>query len=210
MVGDTQLVGFIIVSLVVLIIPGPGVLYVVARSLSQGHLAAVISAAGLAVGVSFHIFAAGIGLSAILLTSATAFSTIKYLGGAYLIYLGIQAIRRRNGLDQSVEVGQMTLRRLFLDGVVVSAFNPKITVFFLAFLPQFVSLGATSPQSQIVMLGLIYACLAFVTDSCYGLFAASIKRFLHQKLVDGPAIPIVSGSLMIGLGAHAMMSTSRQ
>ena len=138
MLGDTLLLGFVAVALVVLLIPGPGVLYMVARSLGQGQRAGLVSVVGLSVGALVHVSAATAGLSAILLTSATAFGFVKTLGAGYLIYLGVRAILARY---ETTDVGAplpRSLRRLFIDGVVVSVFNPKIAVFFLAFLPQFV------------------------------------------------------------------------
>lgn len=207
--GDTSLTGFILVSLIVLLIPGPGVLYVVARSLGQGYTASLISAAGLSAGVLVHVLAAVIGLSAILLTSATAFATVKFLGAAYLIYLGIQTIRSKGNLEHTAPVVQQPLRNLFWDGLVVSALNPKIAVFFLAFLPQFVSSEAPSPTSQILLLGLLYACLAFLTDSCYGLLAASLRSKLIQRPSYGRIFQIISGSLMIGLGLKAALTSQR-
>ena len=138
MPGSASLVGFVLASLVVLLIPGPGVLYTVARSLSQGQRAGLVSVLGLSAGALVHVAAATIGLSAILLTSATAFGIVKALGAAYLIYLGICALLAR---DATADVGApepRLLSRLFTDGVVVSVLNPKIAVFFLAFLPQFV------------------------------------------------------------------------
>jgi threonine/homoserine/homoserine lactone efflux protein len=138
MPGDTLLLGFVAAALVVLLIPGPGVLYMVARSLGQGQRAGLVSVVGLSVGALVHVSAATAGLSAILLTSATAFGFVKTLGAGYLIYLGVRAILAR---DETTDVGApspRSLRRLFIDGVVVSVLNPKIAVFFLAFLPQFV------------------------------------------------------------------------
>ena len=139
---SATLLGFIAASLVVLLIPGPGVLYVVARSLSQGLPAGLVSVLGLAAGALVHVAAAAIGLSAILLASATAFGGVKILGAAYLIYLGIQALLARGSNNERLKLGCRSLRRLFLDGVVISVFNPKIAVFFLAFLPQFVEPAA--------------------------------------------------------------------
>ena len=138
MPGDTLLLGFVAAALVVLLIPGPGVLYMVARSLGQGQRAGLVSVVGLSVGALVHVSAATAGLSAILLTSATAFGFVKTFGAGYLIYLGVRAILAR---DETTDVGAplpRSLRRLFIDGVVVSVLNPKIAVFFLAFLPQFV------------------------------------------------------------------------
>ncbi|MEC8990184.1 MAG: LysE family translocator [Candidatus Latescibacterota bacterium] len=128
MPGDTLLLGFVAAALVVLLIPGPGVLYMVARSIGQGQRAGLVSVVGLSVGAFVHVSAATAGLSAILLTSATAFGFVKTFGAGYLIYLGVRAILAR---DETTDVGAplpRSLRRLFIDGVVVSVLNPKIAV----------------------------------------------------------------------------------
>ena len=128
MPGDTLLLGFVAAALVVLLIPGPGVLYMVARSIGQGQRAGLVSVVGLSVGALVHVSAATAGLSAILLTSATAFGCVKTFGAGYLIYLGVRAILAR---DETTDVGAplpRSLRRLFIDGVVVSVLNPKIAV----------------------------------------------------------------------------------
>jgi len=127
MPGDTLLLGFVAAALVVLLIPGPGILYMVARSLGQGQRAGLVSVVGLSVGALVHVSAA-MRLSAILLTSATAFGFVKTFGAGYLIYLGVRAILAR---DETTDVGApspRSLRRLFIDGVVVSVLNPKIAV----------------------------------------------------------------------------------
>jgi len=205
----SSLADFIIISLIVLITPGPGVLYVVARGIGQGCLASVVSALGLSAGVLMHVFAAAIGLSAIVLTSTTAFMIVKYIGAAYLIYLGVQAIRSKGSLGSIDRVGQQPFRRLFWDGVVVSTFNPKIAVFFLAFLPQFVDPSAAAPELQIFFLGLLYAGLAFFTDSVYGLLAASLTGILQHRITNSRLFPIITGSLLIGVGIRAALSTQR-
>ena len=139
MIETSALLTFVAASLVLLLLPGPGVFYVVARSLGQGRAAGIIAAAGLSVGALVHVMAAVIGLSAILLHSATAFAIIKYVGAVYLVWLAWQALRTTTGDPDLERLPAASARRIFLDGVVVSIFNPKIALFFLAFLPQFVS-----------------------------------------------------------------------
>lgn len=133
-----SLLAFVAAALVVLVIPGPGVLYIIARSLSQGRRAGLISVLGLSAGALVHVVAATAGLTAILLTSATAFGIVKALGAAYLIYLGLCALFSRQPAVDVEAPAPHSLSRLFTDGVIVSVLNPKIAVFFLAFLPQFV------------------------------------------------------------------------
>jgi threonine/homoserine/homoserine lactone efflux protein len=151
--STTSLLGFIAAALVVLLIPGPGVLYIVARSLSQAHRAGLVSVLGLSVGALVHVAAATAGLSAILLASATAFGIVKTMGAGYLIYLGMRTLYRRPPPSHAPDSVPRSLHRLFRDGVVVSVLNPKIAVFFLAFLPQFVEPRRGPVPQQICSLG---------------------------------------------------------
>ena len=194
---------FILASLIILIIPGPGVLYVVARSLEQGIPAAFLSALGLSCGVLVHVVGSTIGLSAVLMASATAFTIVKYLGAAYLIYLGIKTLLSARRPGPTAKPSKSTHSRMFLEGVIVSAFNPKIAVFFLAFLPQFVDPELGSPSLQFAVLGLTYAGLALVTDSIYGVAAAGAKRAIKGPVLGGVWLTYLSGSLLIGLGIRA-------
>lgn len=209
MENNLSLLSFITTSLIILIIPGPGVTYVVTRSLTQGYLAGFVSALGLSVGVLAHVIAAVIGLSAVLLTSATAFAIVKYLGAGYLVYLGIRAISSTRKIDKIQALACQPLRRLFFDGVVISVFNPKISIFFLAFLPQFVIPEFGSETLQILSLGLLYAALALITDSTYGILARSIKNTHRRMFVKDPILQYITGSFLIGLGLKAALTSQR-
>ena len=203
MPNDTLLIGFIAASLVVLLIPGPGVVYVVTTSVSQGCRAGLASVLGLSAGVLVHVAAATVGLSAILLTSATAFSIVKILGAGYLIYLGIRTLfagRLTLGIEGSTSV---SFYRLCTDGVVVSVFNPKIAVFFLAFLPQFVEPSRGSIPQQVFLLGIVYVGLALITDGAYAILASSLRHWFHGRVMQGPLPRYVSGSVYLGLGVNA-------
>ena len=136
MPDSASLLTFTAAALVVLLIPGPGVLYIVARSVTQGRRAGIVSVLGLSAGALVHVLAATIGLSAILLASATAFNVVKLLGAAYLIWLGLNAIFGRRAEPNAGTAMTRSAAGLFWDGVIISVFNPKIAVFFLAFLPQ--------------------------------------------------------------------------
>lgn len=209
MLTDVSLLGFIVASLVVLVLPGPGVLYVVARSVGQGRRAGLLSAFGLSVGVLAHVVAAAVGLSTILLTSATAFNIVKMLGAGYLIYLGIRTLLASRPAANAAIPAPLSPYRLFADGVVVSVLNPKIAVFFLAYLPQFVDPSRGAVAQQIVLLGLIYAVLAFLTDSSYALLAGSVRHKLSGRLLQGPIPKYVSGGLYLGLGVNAALTGRR-
>ncbi len=206
MPGSASLLGFVAAALVILLIPGPGVLYIVARSLSQGQRAGLVSVLGLSVGALVHVAAATVGLSAILLTSATAFEIVKALGAGYLIYLGIRTLLARHstaGVDASTP---RSLRRLFTEGVFVSVLNPKIAVFFLAFLPQFVEPGRGSVPQQVLFLGLLYVALALFTDSAYAFLAGRLRRWLGSQVIQGPLPRYASGVVYLGLGVSTALA----
>ena len=206
MPSSASLAGFVVASLVVLLIPGPGVLYTVARSLSQGQRAGLVSVLGLSVGALVHVAAATVGLSAILLTSATAFGIVKALGAVYLIYLGIRALLARD-VNAGVDVPAPRLRsRLFVDGLVVSVLNPKIAVFFLAFLPQFVEPSRGPIPQQVLFLGLLYVTLALVTDGAYAVLAGRVRRWLGGSVMQGPAPRYASGAVYLGLGVSTALA----
>ena len=210
MPGDISLLGFVAAALLVLLIPGPGVSYVVARSLGQGYRAGLVSILGLSVGALVHVAAATIGLSAILLTSATAFGMVKLLGAGYLIYLGVRMLLARHPTGSLETPVPETMYRLFADGVVVSVLNPKIAVFFLAFLPQFVAPGRGPIPQQFMSLGLLYVALALFTDGAYALLAASIRRLVSGKVVLGPFPQYASGIIFVGLGIGLALTDRRQ
>jgi threonine/homoserine/homoserine lactone efflux protein len=208
------LIGFVFAALIVLVIPGPGVLYIVARSLAQGRRAGLASVVGLALGAYVHVAAAAVGLSAILLASATAFGIVKALGAGYLIYLGIQTLLARRPTTRPEVPVPLPAWRLMMDGVIISVFNPKIAVFFLAFLPQFVDPAAGSAAGQIWLLGLIYVGLALLTDGSYALLAGTVGQSLGRRgfigsLMQGRLPRYVVGGLYLGLGVNAALTGRR-
>ncbi len=192
--------GFMAAALVVLLIPGVGVTYVVTRSISQGCRAGLLSVLGLSTGALVYVFAATLGLSAILLASATAFGLVKILGAGYLIYLGVRTLLTRDDALTGNEVGSASRKHLYTGGVLVSLLNPKLALFFLAFLPQFVVTGGAPIPRQVLVLGLIYTAMALVTDSAYAILAASIGSRFSGGLSRGTMLRYVSGSVFIVLG----------
>lgn len=209
MPSSISLLEFVAAALVILLIPGPGVLYVVARSIDQGRRAGLVSVLGLSAGVFVHIAAAVAGISAILLASATAFGIVKTLGAGYLIYLGLRALFARRKAAGVEAVVPRAMQRLFMDGVFVSILNPKIAVFFLAFLPQFVEPSRGPVPQQILLLGLIYVALALITDSGYALLADRVRRWLGGRIGQGPLPRYVSGSVYLGLGVSTALTGQR-
>jgi threonine/homoserine/homoserine lactone efflux protein len=207
--SSTSQLGFLAAALVVLLLPGPAVLYILARSLSQGHRAGLVSVLGLSVGALVHVAAATAGLSAILLASATAFGVVKALGAGYLIYLGVRTLLARQPAARMDASPPRSLHRLFADGVVVSVLNPKIAIFFLAFLPQFVEPSRGPVPGQVLFLGLIYVTLALFTDSAYALLAGSLRHLLGGPMMEGALPRCASGVLYIGLGVTTALTGRR-
>ncbi len=201
---------FLLTALVLLLTPGPAVLYIVTRSIDQGRRAGLVSMLGVHAGTLVHIAAAAAGLSALLAASATAFSTVKYLGAAYLVYLGV-----RRMLDRAPAAGAgpgrtHRPRRAFLDGVVVNVLNPKTALFFLAFLPQFVDVSRGHVGTQVLVLGGLFVALGLVTDGGYALTAGSAARWLrgHPRFLARERW--VSGGMYIGLGVVAALASGHQ
>jgi threonine/homoserine/homoserine lactone efflux protein len=209
MIENVSLLSFVAASLVVLLIPGPGVFYIVARSLSQGRRAGLASILGLSTGALVHVAAATLGLSAILLASATAFTIVKFLGASYLIYLGIRTLLEQpNTVGVNVAAAR-SAGQLFRDGVVICVLNPKVAVFFLAFLPQFVETGRGSVQQQVLLLGLVYVAIATITDSAYVLLAGRLQRWYDGRGVSSRLPRLAGGLVYIGLGVTTALANRR-
>jgi threonine/homoserine/homoserine lactone efflux protein len=200
MLSFTTLLGFSAASLLLLLIPGPGFMYLLARSVSQGRRAGLVSALGLSTGTLVHILSATLGLSAILLTSATAFSFVKAIGAAYLVFLGIQTIRSGQPLGKPDDVQLAPISRLFIDGVFVSVFNPKIALFFIAFLPQFIDPNLGKLPLQFLTLGLLFVVLATLVDGAFAYIAGTLHHKLLRKIERSPLPRYASGAVYIGLG----------
>ena len=206
----TSLGLFAVAALVLLLTPGPAVLYIVTRSIDQGWRAGLVSVLGVHVGTLAHIFAAAAGLSALLAVSATAFGVVKYLGAAYLIYIGVRRLRDRESRMIREGGAPTRLRRAFVDGVVVNVLNPKTGLFFLAFLPQFVTEARGHVGEQIVALGVVFVLLGAVTDSLYALTAGSAARWLRGQPRFLAGERWVTGGLYISLGLAAALSSTHR
>jgi threonine/homoserine/homoserine lactone efflux protein len=167
-------------TLLLLMLPGPSVLYVVARTVEQGRSAGLVSVLGLETGALVHVAAAAAGLSALVASSPTAFAVLRYGGAAYLLWLGVRTLRRSHG--RAGAPGPAASRaRLFRDGVMVDLLNPKTALFFLAFLPGFVHEGAGPVALQVVLLGVVFVALATLTDAAYALAAARMSRRVRAR-----------------------------
>ncbi len=208
MLQPAQIQLFILASLALLVVPGPAVLYIVACSVSQGRLAGMVSAAGVQMGASVHIVAAALGLSAVLLSSALAFNIVKYLGAAYLIYLGVRQWLAREPATGAPAAPHEPLRRIFAQGVVVNVLNPKTALFFFAFLPQFVDPARGDVAAQVLLLGLLFVALAIVNDGAYALLAGSLGNWLRGNRRFWSGQRIFAGAVYVGLGVTAALSGS--
>ena len=194
---------FVSAALVLLIVPGPAVLYIFARSVEQGRRAGFVSILGIHVATLVHVAAAALGLSALLASSALAFSIVKYAGAAYLIWLGLKKIFGRAEPIGAISVKPHGHWRLFRDGFVVNLLNPKTALFFLAFLPQFVEVERGHVAMQVAFLGILFAVLGSITDGCYALAAGTMGNWLKGSRGYLKAERYVSGVLFIGLGLTA-------
>ena len=210
MIPDAATLGvFVAAALALLLVPGPAVLYIVARSIDQGRSAGLVSVLGVHLGSLVHVAAAAVGLSSLLVSSAVAFSFVKYAGAAYLLYLGVRAlIAREEPVD--IELRPAPLRTLVRQGAVVNVLNPKTALFFLAFLPQFVDPDAGYVAAQLVFFGLVFVALGLVTDGLYALAAGTAGGWLRSSRFFAGARRWVSGTVFIGLGLVTALSGSRQ
>src|ERR1035438_9740559 len=205
-----ELLLFMTAAIVLLVIPGPAVLYIVARNVDQGRKAGLASSSGVATGGLIHVLAAALGLSALLASSATAYSFVKYAGAAYLIYLGIRKLREpSHAADEVKHVEPSSLRHIYVQGIVVQALNPKTAIFFFAFLPQFVDPALGSVTLQFLALGMLFNVMGFTSDSLWALAAGSAADWLKRNRTFLRHQNYVAGTVYLGLGLATAASGSR-
>ena len=191
---------FAVAALALLVVPGPAVIYIVARSVQQGRRAGLASVLGIHVGTLVHIAAATLGLSALVVSSAVAFTAVKIAGAVYLVGLGLWTLFSRGAETDVALGGEASLRRAFAQGIVVNVLNPKTALFFLAFLPQFVDPNAPHPAVQIAFLGMLFAILGMVTDSIWALAAGTAGGVLRRSRRVARGQRYVTGTVYVGLG----------
>ncbi len=207
-----SLTTFCLATVVLLLIPGPAVMYIVARSAAQGRRAGLVSVAGIHLGTVVHVLAAMIGLSAILAASATAFTVVKLAGAMYLVWLGIQSLRAwRSGavVDGPAASENKTLQRIFWDGVILNVLNPKTAIFFLSFVPQFVDPSAAHPMAGLATLGAVFIALGLITDGMYALAGGWVGTLLRRSPQLQRRKDLAAGATFIGLGALVALSANR-
>lgn len=201
-----QLTLFFIAAVALLVTPGPAVLYIVARSIEQGRMAGVVSTLGIALGTLVHVSAAALGLSALFVSSALAFSVVKYLGAAYLIYLGLRKLFGRADARAPQVTGRRRLSSMFYQGIVVNILNPKTALFFIAFLPQFTDVSQGGIAGQIFFLGTAFVVMGIVSDGIYAILAGTIGNSLRDNRRVQRAQRFLSGSIFLALGISAALS----
>lgn len=188
-----------------LVIPGPAVIYIVNRSVADGRQIGIAAVVGLELGTFMHVLAATVGLSAILATSENAFNVVKYLGASYLILIGLRTLTRKPEAI-STSASSMTQSQAFRQGFIINMLNPKIALFFLSFLPQFIDPNISSNARQALILGSVFVLCGFVIDGIYALTASSLR----EVLVKGKALPFiqqyVAGVIFVLLGVAAALA----
>jgi threonine/homoserine/homoserine lactone efflux protein len=199
-------------ALALIVVPGPAVLYVVTQGIDGGRVGGVVSALGIAAGGLVHVLAAAVGISSLVVSSATAFTVVKWAGAAYLVALGLRRLLARERHVQGTVPGTpaRSLRRVFWQGAVVNVLNPKTALFFLAFLPQFVDVNAGAVGTQVVVLGLVFVGLALISDSGWGLAAGAAAGWLRRSRRVARTQRYATGGVLVGLGLATALSGSRK
>jgi threonine/homoserine/homoserine lactone efflux protein len=200
-----SLISFAVASVALLVIPGPAVIYIVNRSVADGRQIGLAAVVGLELGTFMHVLAATVGLSAILATSENAFNVVKYLGASYLVLIGLRTLTRKPEAI-STSASSMTQSQAFRQGFIINTLNPKIALFFLSFLPQFIDPNISSNARQSLILGSVFVLCGFIIDGVYALTASSLR----EVLVKGKALPFiqqyVAGVVFVLLGAAAALA----
>ena len=197
--SDTQLIVFLVTSLVLIITPGQDMILVMSRSIAQGAKAGVATAAGVSTGLLGHTVLAGLGLGAILHASEILFMVLKLIGAAYLIYLGVRLLLTKSQISLT-NSSITSLKRLFLQGALSNLANPKITLFYFAFLPQFMAPDTSHPTAMLLLLGGLFALLTFLVKGPVGYFAGCLSAWLRAKPFVLLWLHRCSGMVLIGLG----------
>jgi threonine/homoserine/homoserine lactone efflux protein len=190
---------FMLATITLNITPGPDMMYVITRSVSEGKKQGIVSALGISTGTIFHILAVSLGLSAFLLAVPTAYDIIKYAGAAYLVYIGIRVLFNKNKIEGDTAGDKKSIRSVFIQGVVTNVFNPKVALFFLAFLPQFADQSGNIPL-QVITLGILFNISGTIVNVIVALTASRLGKILKNKLNNSSLFKWISASVFIGLG----------
>ncbi len=206
MIDTSNFTIFVVTSIAVILMPGPAMLFVISNGLTRGPKASIAAALGTTTGVSFHLFCAAFGLAVILKTSVFAFTVVKFAGAAYLIYLAIKTLVSKEQLVNDLSKSEKSGNSIFWQGIFINILNPKLSIFFLAFLPQFIDPNLSSATSQTLILGTIFMAMTIIIFIVYGLFAS----LLRQKVLNSPkilkAIKWCFASVFMALGVRLALS----
>ena len=202
MIDGTSFALFFVASWALIITPGPDMLYVITRGITQGRTAGLLSAVGVTSGILIHTTFAALGLSMLLQTSAVVFSLVKYAGAAYLVYLGVRAFLSKESIALEKQAQPMNLRAVFVQGFLSNVLNPKVALFFLAFLPQFIDGSSGSTTLQIILLGGTFAVFGVLFLSIVGYSSGWIGSWLDRKPALASRLRWVTGSVLVGLGVR--------
>jgi threonine/homoserine/homoserine lactone efflux protein len=206
MPSPTTLLLFVLAGSVLVAIPGPNHIYIVTRGLSQGRAAGLASAVGVETGTLVYIAAAAAGLAALIASSALAFDAVRYLGAAYLIYLGIRALLRYQPPRLQAPAAPQSLRRVYLEGMLVNLLNPKVALFFVAFLPQFIDPHRGPVPAQIVVLGLIMATIGMASDVLYAMASGTLGGWIGRRPAFVRRQRYLTGGTYLALGVVAALT----
>ena len=198
--NESQIVFFALTSLLVILIPGQDLVLVMSRGMTQGAKAGIATAAGVSTGLLGHTILTAVGLGAILMSSEIFFTLLKYIGAAYLSYLGLKLIFSPVQAFKFEPANSMSLRKLFITGMISNISNPKITIFYFAFLPQFISEEAGNPALLLMILGFSFAALTFLVKAPIGYFAGIASVWIQSRPIVIKLINSISGIVLIGLG----------
>ncbi len=207
--NNTNIMLFFVASWVLIVTPGPDMLYVITRGIAQGKIAGMLSALGVTFGLFVHTALAALGLAVLLQTSAIAFAVVKYAGAAYLIYLGIKAFKDTSSFRLEAKHEPVSYGTLFLQGMLSNLLNPKIAMFFLAFLPQFVNSERGNVSIQMLALGLTFAFFGLIFLSIVGYFSGRIGHWLLSRANIASNIRWLTGSVLMGLGVRLALVKQR-
>lgn len=197
---EAQILTFIVTSLVVIVTPGQDMILVMSRAISQGAKAGIVTAAGVSVGLLGHTILTALGLGSLLLASEFLFTILKFVGAAYLIYLGVRLLLSRESELTLKETQPTQLKKLFSEGAISNISNPKVTIFYFAFLPQFFSSNVSNPTQLLLLLGVIFAGITFLVKGPIGYFAGNLSAWLRTRPAVLKWIDRTSGMVLIWLG----------
>jgi threonine/homoserine/homoserine lactone efflux protein len=197
---ETQILAFILTSLVVIVTPGQDMILVMSRAISQGAWAGIVTAAGVSFGLLGHTLITALGLGSLLMASELLFTTLKFIGAGYIIYLGARLVFSRASDLEIQQTDHAKFRKLFAQGAFSNISNPRVTIFYLAFLPQFLSSDVSNPTQVLLTLGVAFSALTFLVKGPVGFFAGRLSTWLRAKPTVLRWLDRFSGALLIGLG----------